>query len=57
MIHIKREVNRKMDEERRESEELAGVSVGAQAIKYGAWIVMLLAVLYFLANYIIPLFH
>lgn len=34
-----------------------GTQAGPTAIKYGAWIIMLLAVLYFLANYVLPLFR
>ena len=40
-----------------EEERGAGSGAGATAIKYGAWIIMLLAVLYFLAHYVIPLFR
>ncbi|WP_256366254.1 hypothetical protein [Thermaerobacter sp. PB12/4term] len=40
-----------------EEKQGAGNGAGATAIKYGAWIIMLLAVLYFLANYVIPLFR
>jgi len=44
-----------MSEGREEGRD--GTVVGSTAIKYGAWIIMLVAVLYFLANYVLPLFR
>lgn len=46
-----------MPDEREHDRDRDGTVVGSTAIKYGAWIIMLLAVLYFLANYVLPLFR